>query len=145
MFLDASVIVAILAKEEDAGYFLAKIEAHKKQFYYSAMSAFEAVVSLGKILALSHGLQNKPTPPELLETAQRHVEAFFEMIGARPMVIDGNVYKVALEAARRFGRHVGHPARLNMGDCFAYACAKQYRIPLLFKGDDFPHTDIESV
>jgi ribonuclease VapC len=35
-----------------------------------------------------------------------------------------------------------HPAALKFGDCFAYACAKQLGIPLLYKGDDFPQTDI---
>lgn len=44
---------------------------------------------------------------------------------------------------RRFGRG-RHPARLNLGDCFAYALAKQLRVPLLFKGADFAQTDIES-
>ena len=43
----------------------------------------------------------------------------------------------------RYGRGTGHPARLNMGDCFAYALAKTRNLPLLFKGDDFIHTDIE--
>ena len=37
---------------------------------------------------------------------------------------------------------VGHPARLNMGDCFAYACAKRLDAPLLYKGDDFARTDL---
>jgi ribonuclease VapC len=42
-----------------------------------------------------------------------------------------------------YGRVSGSPARLNLGDCFAYALAKATGEPLLFKGDDFPHTDIE--
>lgn len=46
-------------------------------------------------------------------------------------------------AARRYGRGSKHPARLNFGDCFAYALAKTRNLPLLFKGDDFIHTDIE--
>jgi ribonuclease VapC len=47
------------------------------------------------------------------------------------------------EAFERFGKGRGHPAQLNMGDCFAYAVATHYRVPLLFKGDDFGRTDIE--
>jgi ribonuclease VapC len=47
----------------------------------------------------------------------------------------------ALEAMTRFGKG-RHPAQLNMGDCFAYACAKTRGEPLLFKGDDFSRTDI---
>ena len=52
-----------------------------------------------------------------------------------------------LEAARvaysRYGRGTVHPAGLNIGDCFAYALARTRNLPLLFKGDDFVHTDIE--
>lgn len=54
---------------------------------------------------------------------------------------------VQLEAAKvayfRYGRGSGHSADLNMGDCFSYALAKTRNLPLLFKGDDFIHTDIE--
>ena len=52
--------------------------------------------------------------------------------------------RIAREAYRDFGRGSGHPARLNFGDCFAYALAKAVNEPLLFKGDDFVHTDITS-
>jgi ribonuclease VapC len=51
--------------------------------------------------------------------------------------------EVAIEARLRFSRGSGHAAKLNFGDCFAYALAKTRRLPLLFKGDDFIHTDIE--
>jgi ribonuclease VapC len=49
---------------------------------------------------------------------------------------------IALEVHARFGKGV-HPAKLNMGDCFAYACAKTNGVPLLYKGGDFALTDIE--
>ena len=53
-----------------------------------------------------------------------------------------------LEAARTayslYGRDTGHPANLNMGDCFSYALAKTRNLPLLFKGEDFIHTDVRS-
>lgn len=48
----------------------------------------------------------------------------------------------ALKAFARYGKGQGHPAQLNMGDCFAYAVAKTHNVPLLFTGNDFPHTDI---
>ena len=51
--------------------------------------------------------------------------------------------RLALEAHARFGRG-RHPARLNMGDCFAYACARSRGVPLLYKGEDFALTDIEA-
>ena len=50
--------------------------------------------------------------------------------------------RIAREAYRDFGKGSGHPARLNFGDCFAYALAKITGEPLLFKGDDFSQTDI---
>ena len=53
--------------------------------------------------------------------------------------------RIAREAYRDFGKGSGHPAKLNFGDCFAYALAKTTSEPLLFKGEDFIHTDIISV
>jgi ribonuclease VapC len=50
--------------------------------------------------------------------------------------------QTALEAFSRYGKGRGHPAQLNLGDCFAYAAAKNYRTSLLFKGEDFNNTDI---
>ena len=52
--------------------------------------------------------------------------------------------KIAREAYRDFGKGSGHPAKLNFGDCFAYALSKTSSEPLLFKGADFAHTDIRS-
>ncbi|MGH8940325.1 MAG: type II toxin-antitoxin system VapC family toxin, partial [Actinomycetes bacterium] len=50
--------------------------------------------------------------------------------------------QLARAAYRDFGKGSGHPAGLNCGDCFAYALAKDRDEPLLFKGDDFGHTDV---
>lgn len=51
--------------------------------------------------------------------------------------------QIAREAHRRYGRGSRHRARLNFGDCFAYALAKVYEEPLLFVGNDFIHTDLQ--
>ena len=53
--------------------------------------------------------------------------------------------RIAREAYRDFGKGSGHAANLNFGDCFAYALAKAMNEPLLFKGDDFKHTDVKRV
>ena len=53
--------------------------------------------------------------------------------------------RIARAAYQRFGRGSGHPARLNLGDCFAYALAHDLGDPLLFNGGDFALTDIELV
>ena len=52
--------------------------------------------------------------------------------------------RIARAAYRDFGKGSGHAARLNFGDCFAYALAVERSEPLLFKGDDFTHTDVRS-
>ena len=67
------------------------------------------------------------------------------MTAAQAVVsVHGRIAEIGREALRafeRFGRG-RHPARLNMGDCFAYACARALDVPLLFKGEDFAQTDI---
>jgi ribonuclease VapC len=50
--------------------------------------------------------------------------------------------KIARQAYHAFGKGSGHPAGLNFGDCFTYALAREKREPLLWKGDDFGHTDL---
>jgi ribonuclease VapC len=144
MFLDASAIVAILAGEEDAGYLLAKIEMSEGLKIYSPLSMLEAVISLARIVSISQFGDQVPTPPELIDEVQEDVAKFLETIGAREVSVSGSLHRNAIEAARNYGRFVGHPARLNFGDCFSYACAKEYRLPLLFKGDDFSKTDIDA-
>jgi ribonuclease VapC len=144
MFLDASAIVAILAGEEEAGYLLAKIEMSENPKIYSALSMFEAVISLARIVSISQFGDRAPTPPELIDEVQEDVAKFMETIGAREVSVSGSLHDKAIEAARNYGRFVAHPARLNFGDCFSYACAKEYRLPLLFKGDDVSKTDIDA-
>ncbi len=61
-------------------------------------------------------------------------------IEVRPVTIEQA--RLAREAYRDYGKGSGHPARLNFGDCFAYALAKDAGEPLLFKGDDFRQTDV---
>jgi ribonuclease VapC len=59
------------------------------------------------------------------------------------MTITADQARTALYAFARYGKGRGHPAQLNLGDCFAYAVARDRRVPLLFKGNDFSQTDIE--
>jgi ribonuclease VapC len=58
------------------------------------------------------------------------------------VAFDQHLAEVAVSAHVRFGRGSGHPANLDLGDCFSYALAKSRNLPLLFKGNDFIHTDI---
>jgi ribonuclease VapC len=78
---------------------------------------------------------SKGLPRDWLEEflANEHIEI---------IPFDEPLSNLAFEAYRRFGKG-RHPAKLNMGDCAAYALAKARGWPLLFKGDDFSQTDIE--
>jgi ribonuclease VapC len=58
------------------------------------------------------------------------------------MPLTDEVGRIALDAFDRYGKGRRHPAQLNMGDCFAYACAKFRGVPLLYKGSDFSRTDL---
>lgn len=58
--------------------------------------------------------------------------------------LDEAISRLAADAFTRYGRGTGHPAALNFGDCIAYATAMHLDCPLLFKGDDFRHTDVKA-
>jgi ribonuclease VapC len=76
------------------------------------------------------------------DRAVRHADFFFQSSG---MVIEPVTVEQAMLARDGFSRFGKgrHPANLNFGDCFSYALAKAMGEPLLFKGDDFRHTDVE--
>lgn len=128
MFVDASALTAILADEPDAAELLARMERYKRRIT-SPLSVWESVAALARI---------RGGPIEQSETI---VTQFLELasIEMRPVPIEAA--HVALAAYARYGKG-RHPAALNFGDCFAYACARVMAVPLLYKGDDFPLTDI---
>jgi ribonuclease VapC len=137
MFIDASVIVAILGREpghEELEKRLADIDG---PFFVSPLVKFEASVALARQKAA----HIKPSP-ELLRQAQRAVDAFVEDIAAEEVAISPEVGRFALDASATYGKAVGHVADLNFGDCFAYACAKALKVSLLYRGNDFAHTDL---
>nr|CAD6431710.1 PIN domain nuclease [Rhizobium sp. Q54] len=143
MFLDASAVVAIMTREEGADVLLARIESSRTAVQYSSLTIFEAVIAIARKTAISlHGDQ-RPTPPKVIAEAQTDVDDFLKSVGAVEIALPAGLHATALEAARTYGRFVGHPARLNFGDCFSYAAAKSLKLPLLFVGDDFSKTDIK--
>ena len=141
LFVDASVIVAILAQESDAGDLMDRLGEHDGPFYVSAVVRMEAALSLTRRMAEAKG-RDMPATPDMLAQARQLVDQFIADIEAKEAMISGDVGTKALDAAQRFGKIVNHPARLNMGDCFSYACAKAYRIKVAYKGDDFAETDM---
>ena len=64
--------------------------------------------------------------------------------GLRVVDFTPDMADAAVDAFRRYGKGRGHPAKLNFGDCLSYAVAKVHGVPLLYKGNDFAQTDIES-
>ena len=138
MYLDASAIIAILAREPDAQRYADAIDAAKTPLSVSPLTIFEAATGLAR--AKLRG--NRPSTREEIVAAHSVVMAFLAANNVKEMLVGADIGRRALDAAARFGRVVGHPANLNFGDCFVYGCAKAYRVPLLFKGDDFSQTDI---
>lgn len=143
MYLDASAILAILAEEEDAGYYIAKLEDSKRQIFCSPLTVYEAVISLARNEATKTVGAQSPIPQQCIDDAQVDVASLLETLNVKEMSMNASIHVKSIAAAREYGKIVASPARLNMGDCFVYAMAKEYRLPLLFKGDDFTKTDIE--
>ena len=130
MFIDASALCAILLNEEDAAPLGERIGRATLRLT-SHIAVMEAALALGR---------QKDSPfSEGRATISRFLTA------ARIEIVDiGPAEReAALDASGRFGKG-RHPAKLNMGDCFAYACARTHGVPLLFKGNDFSQTDIEA-
>ena len=68
-----------------------------------------------------------------------------ELLAELPITVvpfDAEPAELAASAYERYGKGRGHPAQLNFGDTFAYALASVWGLPLLYKGEDFSHTDI---
>ena len=131
MFVDASAIVAILTLEPEADALTAVLEAASSPIT-SAVAIFEATLGICRKRHAS------------VAEAEEDVQAFLEAAGIRIVAIGAEEARTALDAFSRFGKGKGHPAQLNLGDCFAYAVAKNNRASLLFKGDDFNKTDLPS-
>lgn len=130
MFVDASALCAMLTDETDARELLARLQCAPRRLT-SPLAVWETTVSVARILGLP------------LDETTKAVEDYLELMSIETLAVPPEAAAVAIDAFGRFGKG-RHPADLNFGDCFAYACARHYRVPLLFKGNDFPQTDIEA-
>jgi ribonuclease VapC len=129
MFVDASAIVAILTQEPEADALIDRLERAVRPIT-SAIAIFEATLGLCRKSYVS------------VEEAEADVAAFLTSARVTLVPIAANEATTALHAFSRYGKGRGHPAQLNMGDCFAYAVASSHRTSLLYKGNDFSKTDI---
>jgi ribonuclease VapC len=128
VFIDTSVIVAILSKEPDATEFANQIEAAE------GLTSALVILESATILSTKLGLD-----PVVVET---RIQAFLHEARIKLAPMDAATASLAVKAFADYGKGRGHPAQLNLADCLSYACARAQGVPLLYKGKDFSHTDL---
>jgi ribonuclease VapC len=125
MMIDASAVLAILLDEKDAQVLARAIE-NADSCRMSAVNYLEAALVIDNLGdAVAH----------------REFDRFVRRARIQIEPVTFEQAQIARAAYRDFGKG-RHPARLNLGDCFAYALARLVDEPLLFKGRDFSRTDI---
>jgi len=126
--IDTSALIALLGMEPEAARLAAAIEADGTRLI-SAASILEAAVVIESRYGPDGG---------------RELDLLVAKAGLSVEPVTAQQAEIAREAWRRFGKD-RHPASLNFGDCFSYALARVTGEPLLFKGTDFPQTDVAVV
>lgn len=129
MIVDSSALVAVLRDESDAPAY-AEVLGSAEPLLMSAVSWTEAAVVVD-------GARDP--------AASRRFDRLVDLAGFTVVPVNPAQASLARQAYRDFGRGSGSRARLNFGDCFAYALASETGEPLLFKGEDFIHTDLEAM
>ncbi|MBC9883853.1 type II toxin-antitoxin system VapC family toxin [Bradyrhizobium sp. INPA01-394B] len=130
MFIDASALTAMLTDENEARELLARLHQAATRLT-SPLAVWEAAIAVARVLDLP------------IAEASEAVESYLALMEIKMVQVPPETARIALDAFDRYGKG-RHPARLNFGDCFAYACARHLGEPLMFKGTDFPQTDIEA-
>src|SRR5688500_18590389 len=125
MVVDTSAIVAILLREPDA-------DTYSKCLEETARAVMSAITRV----ELSFVIEGR-----YRETGRLAIEHALRDSGIEIAAVTPQHAEIAIEAFRQYGKG-RHRAALNIGDCFSYALAKATDLPLLFKGNDFIHTDI---
>ncbi|MCP1560945.1 UNVERIFIED_ORG: ribonuclease VapC [Methylobacterium sp. SuP10 SLI 274] len=131
MFVDASALIAIITEEPEGRALSERLEAADVPIT-SPVAVYEAALGIAR--KKQGGLKAARADVAMLLDLAR--------IGLVPITPEDG--ERALDAFERYGKGTGHPARLNMGDCFAYAVAQNHGVPLLYKGEDFALTDLGS-
>jgi ribonuclease VapC len=126
VIVDSSAVVAVVRQEADA-WILHRALIGARRARMSAANFVEAAVVVD-------GARDP--------VASRELDRYLEQMDVEVVAFTPDQARIARDAYRDFGRGSGHPAKLNLGDCFAYALAKDTGEPLLYTGDDFGHTDV---
>lgn len=121
MIVDTSALVAIMLGEPEAEHLL-EVAAAAPTLTMSAATALEASIVL----------DSRSAPQQ-----RRRLDDLMVALAIDVVPFDEEHWRVARTAYQDFGRGSGHPARLNMGDCYAYALHRVTGEPLLYVGDDF--------
>lgn len=128
MVIDSSVLIAVLLAEPDAEYY-ANLLSEASDIYISAVSVVESSI----VIESKKG-----------EEGAKEYDLLLEIISPTIVAFDSQQAILARIAWQNYGKG-RHPAKLNFGDCCSYAIAKYLNQSLLFKGDDFSKTDIQTV
>lgn len=129
VLVDASAIVAMATNEPEADMLSDVLDLHTDRLC-CAIGLWEATLAVAR----------KRRVP--VSEARMELDSVVASLGLRVVPIAQLEGQIALDAFTRYGKGTKHRAQLNMGDCFAYACAKASNADLLYKGDDFAHTDL---
>jgi ribonuclease VapC len=125
MVIDSSALIAILQDEPEGAALAALLETAPAPMIAAPTRVEASIVVLARKGESGLSMMNRYLSAAAVET----------------ITFDSRQAAIAVDAFRRFGRN-RHRAGLNFGDCFAYALARATNEPLLFKGDDFVHTDV---
>jgi ribonuclease VapC len=126
MIVDSSAIVAIVWAEPEA-----------EQFVYAIVGSGDAAMSAGNYLETSIVIDRDRDP-----ALSARLDATLNKLNVSIAPLTAEQARLARQAYRDFGKGSGHPAKLNFGDCFAYALAMERGDALLYKGDDFAHAGL---
>jgi ribonuclease VapC len=129
MFVDASALITILCRGPEADALLDRLGSGSAMT--SGIAIYEATVGLARVQKIG-----------LLDALQT-LREFLTAADIRLVPIGGPEAIAAIEAFARFGKGQGHPAELNMGDCFSFGCAQVHGLPLLHDGGSFTGTPLK--
>jgi ribonuclease VapC len=121
MIVDSSAIVAMLRAERDAPVIVAALAA-TDHAVLSAANYLEASIVIDR---------------DRNAVLSSRLDGLLDRFAIEIVPVTESQARLARQAYRDFGKHSGHPAKLNFGDCFAFALAKERNEPLLYKGVDF--------
>ena len=128
MIVDSSALLTILLNEPE-----------ERRISVAILGALSRSISAATLLETAMAFESRAGAQAVAELDRLVIQLNLEIVS-----FTANQAQIAREAFRRYGKG-RHAARLNFGDCIAYALAKDWGEPLLFKGDDFSKTDIEAV